>query len=866
MSKSEIEDECKKQMLKYCNDHMTEYERKLLDVSKTFFWNYSGKEINKVSNQLKGYDIARVKKYFPITTDRDFTKTDLSGLIKNGTLEGMGMLQSRVYSKNPIMLESIFDVIDRHSGNVANYVGYAIPVRNFNKIYNTTLTDYKNSVAHQLGQTWGGEGKTYIKNFLADVQGGRSEGTGKLSQKLRGNHAQSVLTFNLGVVIKQATSLPNAAATLGWRNMAAAIPKFFTNKAMKTDFEKIRKYTPLLWDRTNGTFNRELLDIKKTNPKFKIPILTDLMIKGIELMDQRVVGSLWYASEKKVSKEQKNLPTGTDLFYEQVAKEFNKAVMETQDMHEATQLSDIGRNPSSLVKTLFMFKTQPMQQFNNLYTCTAEFHNKAKWYKEGTCSKESYKQAKSDFVHSVTSFVISSRMFSVATLLVAFLFNRSDDYKDEDGRYTFTSIQNGLLKDTLGTMAGILVGGDELYALISSAVTGDHYYGMDVSIISNLSDMATQALSLENNSQKYIESKSAEDKEKYKNAMVKNTVKISDFVAQMTGVPLSGMKKTVNAVTSRAFNWRIEDIYTSDSVSDTIKEVYADGNAKREKIYDALNDGTRTKEQLASGIRKALKEKDSRIEEAAELRHSGNTEEYADKIDEVVKDGFSLAEAVSAAESKENELYPKEKKESKTIKGLYDKEDLTNALKSGSGAQKVIDAIMENGRENGKDKTSTVRSAFTESFKESYQNADDNERKKIRENILRYTVDGNALFEEDDFYHWELKYSGKDVFNKIETDDISSAQKMLDETYDVKLKHFKESAKTYQEKRQAQKKAAAGTKTMISSLCYEAYSQNGNMKERLAFRDKLNMLRVNGNRIFGASDYQEWNKRMREVQ
>lgn len=859
---SGMEAECRNKILKFCNENMTEHEKKLLTVSKKFFHEYSGEKINGTSLELKGYKIARVKNYFPISTDKNFVKSEVSGLVANGTIEGMGMLKERVSARNPVNLESIFDVIERHTDNVGSYVGYAIPVRNFNKIYNTSMVGYEDSVSNALASVWGEEGKTFIKNFLTDVQGGRTNGQSNFFTKLRGNYAQAILTGNPSVMIKQAASLPTAAATLGWKPIMKALPHFGINlfseftsmKKIKTDFEKINKYTPLFWDRTNAAFDSELMDIKKSRTKIKIPLLKQFaegFLKGIEKVDEATVGSLWYAAEDKVKRENKGLKAGTDTYYEKVAEVFNEAVLNTQPMYDVTQQADISRNPNALVKALFMFKTQPMQNFNILFDATAEFHNKSRLFKEGKCSKDSLKEARNRFMLAVTSQLASAVTFASMTLAAKKLLNREDD--DED-------ILRDMINNTLSSIAGSFVFGSELYEAISKIMTGDKYFGVEVSVISSISDMAENLISLRSAIDGYGDAGTKEEEHAAMRKICQNIHSAVDTSAEIFGIPLGNVKKLSDAVTSRLADWRIEDAYKTDEAKKAAKEAYEVGDVTRETLYQALDNGERTKEQIQGKIREALKDNDLRIEEAAKLHHAGDFSGYKEKVEEVKGDGFRQNEVLQAVESKERELYPEKKEKSpEKSKGIYDVEDLSNALEHGGNVQEIVDEIMETGEKNGMDRSAGIKSAFRDAYKDAYADGDEAERQKIRETISRYRINDTELFDEEDYYRWRLKYSGKDICKVLENGNLEDAQAMIDEMYQVKWEHYTESAKTVDEKAKVRGKSASSMKSSISGV-YKKLYQEGDASEKQRIITLLNTLRADGKKLFNQEDYLRWNK------
>lgn len=860
MKRQQIEDICERQIREYLDKNLTSYEKEFLEKSKEFFWKYSGKRINEVSNQLKGYDIARVKNYFPIVTDKNFTKTDVSGLIQNGTLEGMGILKERVSASNPIILESIFDTIERHENNVAKYIGYAIPVRNFNKIYNTTLVGYHDSISNELGKKFGTEAKTYIERFLTDIQSKRDGGPSTLYDKLRGNYAQGILTGNLSVMIKQAASFPTAAYVLGWDNLLKALPQFATNKAFKTDYELIGKYSGLLWDRTQGAFNSELMDIKKNAPKLKIPYLTDWFLNGIEKIDQRTVGSLWYAAESKVQKENSHLKKGTDLYYQKVAEAFNEAVLQTQPMYETTQLSDASRNPNKFWKMVFMFKTQPMQNFNILYDSTAEYMAKQKQYKKGNITKKELQKSARNFRAAMSSQVVAAVTFSLMSLAAGSVLNRLNPYKDDDGKMTPDSVIRQLVSDVFSSVAGSFVYGSEVYNFFKSAITGDTYYGTEISSTETLSNMASGALSLEKAIQGISNANTKEERTKYIRKVIRQTESLIGDTSEMLGVPYENAKKLIEAFTSRVADFKFEDLYTTDSTSEIKQEAYEDGNATYKELYILYDNGERTKKQITSAIKSTLKEKDTRIEEAARLRLAGNTEKYMEVAKEIIKDGFKQDDVVTAINGKMNEL-KKDKKESTTSKkkSLYSTDDVVHALQNGKDAQSVIDEIVKVGKENGTDKKSSIRSAIKKAYQEEYRKADDAGKKKIEEKVSGLKADGEALFDSKSFYEWNMQYSGKDVTADIQAGKLKDAQAKIDDIYNKKYQYTVSNAKTFAEKKKAITSISSSIKSSITSV-YKPMYQKGDAKTRMQIIQTLNTLRVGQYQLYNQTDYLRWNK------
>ena len=146
-------------------------------------------------------------------------------------------MKERVQSTKPLVLESIIDTAQRSLKITSEFGGLAIPIRNFNKVYNGStwkVTDVdsedvsaksvlvQDDTVHKAMQdVWGRMASNYIDNLISDLQNART-GESTVFDMLRGNFAGSVLTGNWSVIMKQALSLIHSYIASKMDNAAAA--------------------------------------------------------------------------------------------------------------------------------------------------------------------------------------------------------------------------------------------------------------------------------------------------------------------------------------------------------------------------------------------------------------------------------------------------------------------------------------------------------------------------------------------------------------------------------------------------------------------------------------------------------------------
>lgn len=513
-------------------------------AARTYFDSISTKEINEVSEALVGYSLAQVENYFPINTDSSFTRKDFDSIKMDGTIEGMGFLKERVNAKNPIYLRGFTDVLNKSIDMNSKYIGLAIPVRNFNKLWNATLSNgisgsyYDSSVKEAVNSKWGKRGTDYIEKMMADLQNPsrrQDELDGWLA-KIRSNYAGAVLTLNMSVAMKQAASYPTAAAVLGWKPLAKAMGRFG-----KVDLDLINKYTPLLWYRSQGFADTELGDLKSRNKQ--IPKL----LNWIQAADLATTRKLWKASEIYVADSTK-LAKGSDEFYKAVAEIYNRVIEETQPNYTTMQRPQILRTDSSLVSTLVMFKTQPFQNFNVLYDAVGEYEALSKAKKNG--AKVDLTQASKNVKNAFESQIVSLGIFAGMTMLWNMIRRRDEDYEDEQGKKTFLSVFKKLAADMISGATGMAPFGSNAYDELKSMFTDAKNYGFSSVTITAMNDALVAISDITHDISDAIDAKRNNKEYDWIKFMFKTEDRLEN-IAKLFGVPLENVVNLFRA----GYNW-----------------------------------------------------------------------------------------------------------------------------------------------------------------------------------------------------------------------------------------------------------------------------------------------------------------------
>ena len=777
-------------------DAMSPEEKKVLRAFKKLFHEYTGSVINETSMELYGFKKANEKNYYPISVDENYIATDITGLKMDKTLEGAGFLKERVQSTKPLVLESIIDTAQRSLKITSEFGGLAIPIRNFNKVYNGStwkVTDVdsedvsaksvlvQDDTVHKAMQdVWGRMASNYIDNLISDLQNART-GESTVFDMLRGNFAGSVLTGNWSVIMKQAASYPTAVATLGWEPVMKALAKGGKHglPISSADRELIAKYTPLLWYRNKGNSTQEMADIDNLNSLTKRIAVVKEVKNMIQKVDVATVGRIWYASQYYVDANYKSLKKGTDAYYRQVAEVFNRCVEDTQPNYTVMQRPDYLRDPSKIKKVMFMFMTQRMQNGGILYDAACNLHAKNQ---NGT--KEQKKQARKEFAWAVSSQLVSAAVLSTMTFLARGLLHKVNPYRDDENELTTESVMSEWMNGVLGSLSGSFIGGNELYNLVYSAITKEKYYGIEVSLFSEISSLCESIVKMGNGVIDAF-SDSDEEAENGKDAIKNAFFDAAGVVAKMCGIPVDNVKNVAVGI------WKnVEDVTSGEGLfSFSTDKEEPKANVYGKKIYDALMDGDKKtaaqyrekmkqngkkgEGDVETAVKDQLASRNDLVKQAAQYRLDKNHDGYMECYNKLIKMGFNHYEVVAATNSVLNKMQDKTEsgaKDAHDYLSFYKSDDLVAAIEEGKGYEEILQQMYEeamtkiekddekhelSASKKEKKAFASIRSKLSSEYKDRFQSAKNtHEKQLIMQKLYKLKIKGKCIYTSDTFKKW----------------------------------------------------------------------------------------------------------------
>lgn len=485
-------------------DGLSDYAKAWVSASQYLFNEQGKNAINETSMLLKHKKIATAENYIPIQVDTDFTSKEIQGLKFDGTIEGMGSLKSVVEKANqPLIIQGLNTVVDKHINDVSKYYGLAIPIRNFNKVFGVQTSDVydvqlgRNTVRVALRTKWGDAGLKLFDNLITDLQTSRSTGgksmASEILDKVQSGFVQATLASNISVTIKQAASYPTALANLSSKSLGAGLPVFAYNaKQLDKLFAEIDEHTGIHFKRRIGMSSQELGELTKENAFInKIPATINPM-KWIQAMDVKTTAALWNATKYEVKKLHPDIKVNSEEYFEKVTSLYEETIENTQPNYDVLHRPEVQKE-KGIMRSIAMFKTQPLQNTGILYDSLFEYRQKHSEYNKNKTdeNKSALEQAQKKFRKAVISQFSAAVTFSAMSMLAAMARHTMYGYRDDDDEVTWKSIVAGLM-NSMGNLFFTLlapIGGGELYEGVKSL--GDSYSSdfVSVPVVTTINDL-----------------------------------------------------------------------------------------------------------------------------------------------------------------------------------------------------------------------------------------------------------------------------------------------------------------------------------------------------------------------------------------
>lgn len=676
-------------------DKLSPYAQKWMSLAENLFNNEVTSEVNNTSFMLKGYKIANEKYYIPLMADKDYTATQLEGVSMDKTIENAGFTKAvNVNAGNRIVIDGIDQVINRHIDTVSNYVSLAVPIRNFNKVWNGQTSKYydseflqdidrqKLSVKEVIKNKWGDRAAMLIENTVSDLQSSRTGHSeiGGIYNKILSNEISATFLGNLSIVLKQAASYPTAAAVLSSDSLLKGSKGFAyipSSKRLQALFDEIDEHTGAHYKRRIGMQTEELAALMRSAKGFQGKWLNSKLgmlhpAKWIQAMDVQTTAALWIASKYEIEKSKK-FTEGSSEYWQAVTDLYDEVIEYTQPEYDVLHRAEIQKNTNPIARTFSLFQTQPLQNSGILY----DGYREVMWAKQrlsednSEVNKEALKQARTKQRKAVWAITSASATFAAFSFIATFLvLHKTKKYRDDDDDVTAKSVLSAIGKETAETILSAylpILGsyaidiGSRISSMVESGSFSDYDY-IDNMGLSAINDFLKAGVKLAGTTGLAFKG------DKTFKDVAASSKDLLVQVAQMNGVPATNTLNLYNSVTAY-YKELIKhdcDLWDYNTQSMSSKELLTkyveyknEGNGEKAKEFKQKwfkSNSDKTENDFNSYIASYLAENEPKIAKAVQYRNELNTSKYENILDSIIKKGYAKEIVDSAAQSVETKV------------------------------------------------------------------------------------------------------------------------------------------------------------------------------------------------------------------
>lgn len=446
-------------------DGLSEWDKEYLAVAEKVFNEDCKDAVNATTMQIKHRPVALEASYVPYIVNQDYIAKESDNIKFDKSILNEGILKDvKKNAQQQLIMQSLNSALDDHIGKVAKLYGLAVPIRNWNKVFNMrqTTADGGETVKTALRETWHKAGVELLDRAVADMQSSRmisgNDAISKALQATKSAFVVSTLASNISVSIKQAASYPTAGSVLS----AAALTKGLADYYAKIKdgvhaqdvWDEIDEHTSQHWIRRQGLSTQELGELVQSKGilnKLNNKLGKASPMNWIQAIDVGTTAALWYAC--KVDVRRAGYAEGSREYWNKVTELYDKVIEETQPMYDSLHRAEITKD-NELVKNIVMFQTQPIQNSGILRESAMELKMAKRRFGKNS---EQVREANRKFVKAVASQAASHLTFTAMTLLAQMLLHRMNPWRDKDGEVSVKGVSVKFLEEFAKSYFGAIV-------------------------------------------------------------------------------------------------------------------------------------------------------------------------------------------------------------------------------------------------------------------------------------------------------------------------------------------------------------------------------------------------------------------------
>ena len=744
---------------------LTKEQKSYVEDMQKFLSETMGEKGNEVSMMLYGIKMFTEKVYFPIHIAGQFKAQAQESQAKQaagfGSMSNAGFTHAQnPNAKAPFVLEGFNDVWSDHVNEMSRYHGTVPALEDLRRVMNRSSysenTAESTSVKVIMENHFGKEAVEYFDNLYREANSGAI--TDKLQQKSKkmlSLFRKNSVAYSLSVLVQQPASLVRAYAMVdrkyfGFKGVGAISSGVYKavssmwNKAYENAYNEMLKYAPGVTmakeiggfdTATGGSIRSYLLDTDKSfKQKWETGTAKEKGKAVLDVVDDNAIANLpnvadkiawieiWNACKRETLAKHKDLAPTSEEFMKIVGDRFTEVIRATQVYDSIFAKSPMLKSKNLAVQMLVSFMNEPNTVANMAESAVRDFAKGNRM--------EGLKKAHV-LIHSI---IFTGVMKSI-------IYAMRDDDEDETYIEKYIESLTGSLMDDFNPLNYIPIARD-----VWSVAQGYDVERADMAIVADAISALNKVIKTASTDRDGMTEDELIELDK---KVTESSWTLAESLAAFVGIPMKNIRREINAMIDHA---KIASANagktTAMSTWDTISEAVIDSipfmgsKSKTDKLYAAIIEGDteyinrmkatyKTEDSYHTAVRKALRENDPRIKEAAQAHINGDPSKRVSIAKQIIADGFALDDVVAAINTEINAMTPDKESEAKKEKGVYTAADIAIEAANGdwSTVRDIKDDIIQTAQKNGKTKDeaeeafeSSVRSEAKESYLEGTLN------------------------------------------------------------------------------------------------------------------------------------------------
>ena len=690
-------------------------QKGFVDEMQDYLSTTMGDKGNDVSMRLYGVTLFKERFYFPLRSAGQFKEKAKEAELKQQ--QGHISIANSGFTKaitpkasNPVVLDGFTDVWAGHVNEMSLYHSMVLPMEDFRRVYNYASPNMEGqesaSVNSFIENAYGDAATGYFDQLYKELNGGAIvDPRENLAKQMIGRFKKSAVMLSNSVWVQQFSAIGRAIALID--------PKYFVGQKVDKQrhaalWAEMKQYAPVAIIKEMGGFDTH------TGLSAKDYLLSEEYgkgerIKGVikdkqyrdELMgllpakaDELTWCAIWEAVKRETKAKNPTLDVKSEEFLKKAGERFSDIIEKTQVYDSVLARSANMRSKQGLMQMLTAFMAEPTTTVNMI---------------EDALRKGDKKTIARTFGAAAVSIILNNALASL-------VYAMRDDDEDETFLEKYAQAFASGMLDDINPMTYYPILKD-----IWSLLQGYDVERTDMAIYSDLTDSLKKGVTLIS---KYDSEMDDEEAAKYYKDVTDALMGILDAGASAFGIPWKNVRRDLMSYYNTFNTFMRGDSTTWNSFVDAVGGAALDsipvagwvsGESNTDKLYDAiisgdtayvdrLKSGYKDEDAYSTAVRKALRDNDPRVKEAALAQINGNPSERVRIAKLIMEDGFSQDDVVRAINAEINAMTPNESTSAKKEKGFYTAEDF--AMEIANGDQATANAarsdIIQTAQNNGK--------------------------------------------------------------------------------------------------------------------------------------------------------------------